>query len=607
MPLKIATIEQIRNIEKSADERGLTFPIMMQLAGLCVANQILQSLEHLELEEAVVAFLIGPGNNGGDGLVAAASLMNMIPEIEVVAYLFKSRPEDDSPLKAAEESGVQIIEAYRDSKEDYEQLSEMIAGCDILVDALFGIGARLPVEGNAADVLKVVHRILHEVSRLRLHPVLNNPAIPDRPNLRRPYVVAVDCPSGMDCDTGAVDELTVPADVTVTFGAAKIGQIQSPAIDYLGDLVIGNIGWEMEDVPELTELPLNMADAIWIKSLLPKRPRKSYKGTFGKALVVGGSVNYVGAPYLAGSAAYKVGAGWVTIGAPQPIIGTLASMLPEATWLLLAHELGVLHENALDILRKEIGKYSAMLLGPGIGQEKATEKFVEKLFSLSKPEKSKRRNIGFAVRNTDKQEDDASDEEALSLPRLVIDADGLNILSTLDEWWKLLNDGTILTPHSGEFARLAGIEDTDDLTAIEQVEANRLQYAQEYAEKWNVVVVLKGAFTIVASPHGDVTVMPFANPALATAGTGDVLAGAILGLVAQGMDSYEAAIAGAWLHGMSAEATQNVWADPLPITARHVLENLSAAMIAANAYRDETTRYKHMPIIGFDDDIAVEE
>ena len=600
MPLKIATIKQIREIEKSADERGLTFPIMMQLAGLCVANQVLQSIENLELDEAVIAFLIGPGNNGGDGLIAAATLMAMLPEIEVVAYLFKSRPADDNPLQIAQDAGVEIIEAYRDSKENYEQLSEVVAGCDILVDALFGIRARLPIEGNAADVLKIVHRILHEVSRLRLTPVLNNPAIPDKPNLRRPYVIAVDCPSGMDCDTGIVDELTLPADITVTFGAAKIGQIQSSAIDYLGDLVIGNIGWEMEDVPELNALSLNMADAIWVKSLLPARPRQSYKGTFGKALVVGGSVNYVGAPYLAGSAAYKVGAGWVTIGAPQPIIGTLAGMLPEATWLLLPHELGVLHENALEILRKEIAKYSAMLLGPGLGQEEPTAKFVEKLFSLSKPQQSKHRNIGFAISKPQQKADDDT-EESLILPRLVIDADGLNLLAKLDEWWTLLNEGTILTPHSGEFARLAGIEDTKEQTAIEQVDSHRLELAQEYAKKWNTVVVLKGAFTIVASPSSDVTVMPFANPALATAGTGDVLAGAILGLVAQGVASYEAAVAGAWLQGMSAEATQNVWSDPLPITARHVLENLTASIIAANAYRDESSRFLNLLVEAFDE------
>ena len=599
MPLKIATIEQIRAIEHSADKRGLSFAIMMQLAGLCVANQVLQSLEQLELDEAVIAFLIGPGNNGGDGLVAAASLMAMVPDIEVVAYLFKSRPGDDSPRQAAEEAGVEIIEAYRDSKENYVQLSEIVAGCDILVDALFGIGARRPIEGNAAEVLKVVHRILHEVSRLRLSPVLNNPAIPDKPNLRRPYVIAVDCPSGMDCDTGEVDELTLPADTTVTFGAAKIGQIKSPAIDYLGDLVIGNIGWEMEDVPELAALSLNMADAIWVKSLLPERPRQSYKGTFGKALVVGGSVNYVGAPYLAGSAAYKVGAGWVTIGAPQPIIGTLASMLPEATWILLAHEMGVLHENALETLRKEISKYSAMLLGPGIGQEEATEKFVEKLFALSRPQTSKRRNIGFNISKSVEKDDEK--EETLTLPRLVIDADGLNLLAKLEDWWTLLNEGTILTPHSGEFARLAGIEDTDEQTAIEQVDANRIELAQEHAKKWNTVVVLKGAFTIVASPNGDVTMMPFANPALATAGTGDVLAGAILGLVAQGLESYEAAVAAAWLHGMAAEATQTVWSDPLPITARYVLENLTTSIVAANAYRDESTRFLHMPIDAFDE------
>jgi NAD(P)H-hydrate epimerase len=224
----------------------------------------------------------------------------------------------------------------------------------------------------------------------------------------------------------------------------------------------------------------------------------------------------------------------------MPIQPAVAASLTEATYLLLPHDMGVISAGAVPVLRKSVEDYDALLLGPGLTQEKETVSFVQAFLGLERGER--KGHIGFVSSSTSEQ------REALDLPPLVVDADGLNALAAAGEWWKMLPPGTILTPHPGEMARLVG----GDATASD-VQADRDGQARRMAAKWNAVVVLKGAFTVVADPEGRVMVLPFANPALATAGSGDVLAGAIVGLRAQGMEPFEAAVAGAYLHGLAGE------------------------------------------------------
>jgi hydroxyethylthiazole kinase-like uncharacterized protein yjeF len=293
--------------------------------------------------------------------------------------------------------------------------------------------------------------------------------------------------------------------------------------------------------PELADdVHLEMATAEQIQSWLPARPRSAHKGTFGRALIVAGSVNYVGAATLAGAGAKRVGTGLVTVALPMPIQPAVAAGLAEATYLLLPHDMGVIASGAVPVLRDQYEEYDALLLGPGLTQEKETVAFVHALLGLEQSER--RGHIGFVSSGP------SGPAEGPKLPPLVVDADGLNALATAGEWWKMLPPGTILTPHPGEMARLMG----GDVTTKE-VQADRNGHAQRMAARWNTVVVLKGAFTVVADPGGRVFVLPFANPALATAGSGDVLAGAIVGLRAQGMAAFEAAVAGAYLHGLAGE------------------------------------------------------
>jgi NAD(P)H-hydrate epimerase len=240
-----------------------------------------------------------------------------------------------------------------------------------------------------------------------------------------------------------------------------------------------------------------------------------------------------------------VGTGLVTLAPPQAIYPIVAARLAEATYLLLPDDMGVLAPDAVKILSEKMRDYDALLLGPGLGQEKATEEFLSHLLEGQKTLIPRR--LGFS---REEEREEHSSSEQIKLPPLVADADGLNLLAKIEKWWELLPSETILTPHPGEMARLMGCE-------TKEVQVDRIGCAIQMAAKWGHVVVLKGAHTVVAAPNGQVSVLPFANPAMATAGSGDVLAGAIVGMRAQGLASFEAALGGAYLHGLSGELARD--------------------------------------------------
>jgi NAD(P)H-hydrate epimerase len=348
-------------------------------------------------------------------------------------------------------------------------------------------------------------------------------------------VVAVDVPSGLNCDTGAVDAVTLPADVTVTFAYPKVGQFLFPGAGYLGELVVADIAIPAK-LARTVDLEVSTPDSI--RALLPKRPMDAHKGTFGQVMVVAGAPNYTGAAYLAASAATRVGAGLVTLGIAGLLHPILASKVSETTFLLLPHDMGVLVPEAARTLRENLKGYDALLLGPGLGRDEKTVEFVARFLSLTVAEKKARLGIVGSTAS--------GVETELPLPPLVIDADGLSALADIEGWYKSLHVPTVLTPHPGEMARLLHC-------TVADVEADRVQVARRAAREWKVVVVLKGAYSVIASPEGVSCINPFANPALATAGTGDVLAGSIAGLLAQGLACFEAAVVGAYLHGLAGQ------------------------------------------------------
>ena len=530
VPVKIITVEKSRFLEKKANEGGLSFEEMMENAGRATALAIRR---RIGAQGKRVLMLVGPGNNGGDGLVAAHYLWEM--GARVTCYLWKRNVDDDPNFRRAKDDRLPMLWAEDD--DSFEALRGLLTGADAVVDALLGVGVDRPISGALKELLDVVRQTVSQQGA----PAQLADTVPSQPPAPVPLIVAVDCPSGLNCDTGALDPAAVPADLTVTFAYPKLGLLLFPGAEAVGHIVVADIGIP----PELADdVALEMATPEQIQAWLPARPRSAHKGTFGSALIVAGSVNYVGAASLSGTGATRVGTGLVTVALPMPIQPAVAAKLTEATYLLLPHDMGVVSTGAVPVLRKSLADYDALLLGPGLTQEKETVSFIHTFMGLEHAER--RGHIGFVSSGGSEQ------KEALDLPPLVIDADGLNALAAAEEWWKVLPPGTILTPHPGEMARLMG----DDATASD-VQADRHRLAQRMAARWNAVVVLKGAFTVVADPDGRVVILPFANPALATAGSGDVLSGTIVGLRAQGMEAFEAAVAGAYLHGLAGELARS--------------------------------------------------
>jgi NAD(P)H-hydrate epimerase len=228
--------------------------------------------------------------------------------------------------------------------------------------------------------------------------------------------------------------------------------------------------------------------------------------------------------------------------------------------------MGVMAANGVEVLAKNFERASALLIGPGFGTENSTKEFVENILEGKYSAKKSAQRIGFVHEETEKKE-----ENNTKLPPVVIDADGLKLLAQVKDWQKKIPAPAVLTPHPGEMAILTEL-------SKDEIQENRLEIARKYAKEWGHVVVLKGAFTVIASPDGRTTIIPVASPALARAGTGDVLAGIIVGLRAQGLEAYEAAVAGAWIHAQAGLYAADDLGTTASVLAGDVLDSVSDVM-----------------------------
>ena len=377
-----------------------------------------------------------------------------------------------------------------------EQLRAALLGCDVVVDGLLGTGKARPIEADLAA-------ILGEVRSASNHP----------------RIVALDVPTGVDVDSGAADPHALAANRTLTFGYEKRGLCLSPARELAGEISLVDLGLPRSPaVPVITHMPEATDAAGW----LPRRLPTSHKYTAGAVMALAGSPHYTGAPVLCSLAALRAGAGYVTLALREAARATLASLLVEPTMLVIpdAPEAAIAH------LRESAGRYQALLIGPGLGREPDTITLVRAL--LSEPPAGPR--------------------------AAVVDADALYALSQTPNWWEQAPLPLVLTPHSGEMARLTGLSAAD-------IERNRLEVAATWAKTWGQVLVLKGAPTIVAAPEGALSINPTGNPLLATAGTGDVLSGIIAAFLAGGTAPFEAARAAVYLHGLAGDLAVATYGD----------------------------------------------
>ena len=493
--MKIVTAEQMARIDRDCASIGLPTDKLMENAGKAVAEEIRRILHSVEHQH--ILLLIGPGNNGGDGLVAARHLHDW--GAKVSAYLCSSRTNDPN-LELVQQRGITCVEAAQD--ENLNKFDELLSSTGYVVDALFGTGKVRPLQGIFQRVLDTVSDAKSKNEALR--------------------VIAIDLPSGLNADNGEVDPACPYADNTITLGLPKLGMFNFPGAERIGKLAIVDIG-----------IPDSLADSImtelitseWARTVLPNRPLNANKGSFGRVVVVAGSINYIGAAYLACSGAVRIGAGLVTLATATSLQPILASKLTEVTYLPLPEsQPGIISPQSAELVNQQLNQYNVLLLGCGIGQSQSAQEFVTSLLFRE------------------------------GLPALVLDADALNALAQIPNWWQRLNDDAILTPHPGEMARLSG-------ASVAEIQSDRVGIARKLAADWHKTIVLKGAYTVIAAPDGRCRISNIANPGLASAGTGDVLAGAIAGLVAQGLSPFDAASLGVYLHGEAGEIIKTVLGD----------------------------------------------
>ncbi len=489
--MKLVTAAEMAVLEDAASEQGTPPEELMEAAGLAVAQEVWINLG--AAPECRVAVFVGPGNNGGDGLVAARHLHELGASVTVV--LLAKRATRDANLRRLVDLDVSI-QAIDGSATDV--LDEALAGADAVVDAVLGTGRARPLDGVIAAALDRVSETKARLAGLT--------------------VFAIDLPTGVDCDTGAVDPHALAADVTVALGCSKVGLHTLPGAAVAGRVEVVDIGLpESAVAASKTEL----LNARWVRDRLPVRPPGANKGTFGHVLVVAGSRTYVGAARLTALGALRTGAGIVTVACPESVQPMIAAGLTETTYLPLPEDGGVIVARAAVPVARALQGYDACVVGPGLGQGSSQESFVRQLLC-------------------------SLDENA---PPVVIDADGLNALAALPEWWQRIGATCVLTPHPGEQARLTR-------RTTSEIQSDRLASAQHAARAWGQTVVLKGAYSVVAAPDGHSGVNPYANPALATAGTGDVLAGAVAALLARGVKPFDAACCAAYLHAAAAEGVR---------------------------------------------------
>jgi NAD(P)H-hydrate epimerase len=490
--MKLVTTAEMRDLEAAAVAAGVSERQLMEEAGLAVAQEAWMLLGTLEGRRILV--LAGPGNNGGDGIVAGRHLIDW--GAEVLIAIPKARRDMSLVDELGEETGV--ILGSEDPGD--ERLRGALESADLVLDALLGIGQERPL-----DAEEPIGRALQALGQARR-------------GFTPPKLVAVDLPTGVNADSGAVDPLTVTPDITVTFGLPKVGMYQAPASGVLGRVQVIDIG-----IPKQAQetVKLELLTSRWARTALPPRPEDANKGTFGRVLVAGGSSRYIGAPRLAAMGAYRAGAGLVTIACPAGLVPAIAPAIAEATWLPQeGSETGGLRGDSAIALRPEWQSFNAAVVGPGMGNDDETRAFLWAVLD----------DLGRDVANG-----------------CVIDADGLNALAEIPGAADRVPAKAVLTPHPGETARLLG-------TTVADVQARRMDAALEAARRFGCTVVLKGAHSVVANADGRRALSPFANPLLASAGTGDVLAGMIGGYLAQGMEPFAAACLGVYLHAATGEA-----------------------------------------------------
>lgn len=502
----IVTSKQMKQIEENALSYGLSMERLMENAGSSAAAVIRRDTG---VEGRYVTLFCGRGNNGGDGFVAARRLFEAGANAAVI--LTDGEPKSEQARTMFEllrETDIAVAN-YGD---DPDWLADRLAMTDILVDAIYGTGFHGELDERHRDICRLINGV--DVA-----------------------TYALDIPSGVNADTGAADVCAVCADVTVVFDSDKPATVFPASERWCGEVVLADIGIPPEAHGGISS-DYRLVNRDWVFENLPKRARESHKGTYGKLLNVAGSQRYMGAAILSSLAALRTGAGYVTLASTKEVCRSALPMLPEAVLLPLRQNAdGAVSSESLGTILEAAQKSTAVLAGNGLGTGENTAEIIYELV------------------------------KSVSCP-LILDADGINVVSRNIDILRQAVCPVILTPHLMELSRLTGV-------SLEQLSQDVLSYGLNFAKEYRVTLVLKGAYSYTVTPQGRVFINTTGNAGLAKAGSGDVLAGIIASLAAQGRTPEAAAVCGVWLHGMAGDYAAQEFSQ-YAMLARDVLDALPA-------------------------------
>lgn len=488
--MKIVAGERMRELDRETIERfGVPGIELMENAGRGAAETILKELPGL-VGRGRVLILAGTGNNGGDGFVVARHLMKQKVEATVLLLGPREKVKGDARtnLEAWEKTAGKTPEVL--TSEDLQPWKDRFNSYDLLVDALFGTGLNQEVGGIFAEAIQA----------------LNESFTPK---------VAMDIPSGLHATSGRVLGIAVKANLTITFGLPKIGQVIHPGLEHVGKLVVVDIGLPEAMVKSIPDA-VTLLDRDFASGLIPRRLPASHKGDYGHLLILAGSLGKTGAACLAARGALKIGTGLVTVALPKSLTAIVVAGLPEVMTEPLAEtEAGTISKNAFSQLEKTLEGKTALAIGPGISTLPEVGEVIGEIIAKSR------------------------------VP-ILLDADALTHLARNRSLIRGRSDQTVITPHPGELARIFN-------TNPAEIQADRIGSARKAARELLAWVVLKGARTVIAGPEGEVFINPTGNRGMAQGGMGDVLTGIIGGLLAQGLSLSDASCLGVYLHGMAGD------------------------------------------------------
>ena len=459
-PIPLLTRQQILHVEESALS-SVSAHELMDWAGKAAFDHLLKTWP--AVKKIVVA--CGAGNNGGDGYVVAR-LAHLSGKQVTIWHPLGTSQSDPAKAAALECTKLNILMTANNTDINWSSI-------DVVVDGLMGIGYQgTPLKAEIKGAIDTI-------------------------NWAQKPVLSLDCPSGLNVDTGCVDDCAVSATETVTFLARKRGLFTGDALDYCGKVTVKDLSISADPA-----LLCSLYDIHSILQVFTPRRRTSYKGTYGHVLIIGGNSGYAGAARLAGLGALRCGAGLVSLATHPDHCAGVAGAVPE----LMVH--GIKSPESIVPL---IDRASTLVIGPGLGQDHWAQVLMDKVLDSSKP--------------------------------LIIDADALNLLAKMN---RPQRQNWILTPHPGEAARLCS-------TPVESIQRDRFKAVEDLTERYGGVVVLKGPGTLIKTQNGSITLCPYGNPGMASGGMGDLLSGVIAGLVAQGYGIEESAVMGTYIHAYAAD------------------------------------------------------